>query len=258
MVEGLERFRAYFNEFPDCYVIIGGTALQHQVSKARFEPRSTKDIDIVLVIEALSPAFVERFWQFIADGEYTQQQKSEQAQRMYYRFLNPQAKDFPVQMELFCREPELARALEHGAHLTPIPVDEGISSLSAILMDGDYYRFTIEHSVIEGDIRITNIESLVCLKARAYLDMIERKEKGEKVDGKHIKKHKNDVFRLCALLAANDAYVLPEQLHADLSRFVDSIAPELPDPAIYEEMGMGKLSSKIIFESMQKVFGLEA
>ena len=35
-------------------------------------PRATKDIDIILVIEAMSVDFAQRFWQFIADGDYEQ------------------------------------------------------------------------------------------------------------------------------------------------------------------------------------------
>jgi hypothetical protein len=36
-----------------------------------------------------------------------------------------------------------AATLAPGAHLTPIPIDEAVASLSAILMDEDYYDFVI-------------------------------------------------------------------------------------------------------------------
>jgi hypothetical protein len=41
-------------------------------------------------------------------------------------------------LELFSRTPD-ALHLSDEAHLTPIPVDEGQSSLSAILLDDGYY-----------------------------------------------------------------------------------------------------------------------
>jgi hypothetical protein len=43
-------------------------------------------------------------------------------------------------LELFSRLPD---ALDHaeGSELTPVPVDDEVSSLSAILMDDDYYAF---------------------------------------------------------------------------------------------------------------------
>lgn len=42
-------------------------------------------------------------------------------------------------------------------------------------MDDDYYNYTIEHSTLEEGVHIANIESLICLKCRAYLEMTERK-----------------------------------------------------------------------------------
>jgi hypothetical protein len=57
MVVGLDVFRAYFGDFPDQYVIIGGTACDVVLTAEGLTPRATKDIDIILVIEALNPAF---------------------------------------------------------------------------------------------------------------------------------------------------------------------------------------------------------
>ena len=42
-----------------------------------------------------------------------------------------------------------------------------------------------------------------CQKAKAWLDLTERKNAGENVDSKNIRKHKNDVFRLTALLRSS-------------------------------------------------------
>ncbi len=61
MVRGLEIFRKHFNEFTDNYVIIGGTACDIIIDNIGLTPRATKDIDIILVIEALSPEFVAHF-----------------------------------------------------------------------------------------------------------------------------------------------------------------------------------------------------
>jgi hypothetical protein len=41
---------------------------------------------------------------------------------------------------------------------------------------------------------------LIALKARAWLDLTERAERGEQIDSKTIKKHKNDVFRSIVIL----------------------------------------------------------
>ncbi len=44
---------------------------------------------------------------------------------------------------------------------------------------------------------------LIPFKAKAWLDLKERKLNGDQVDSKNIKKHKNDVFRLALLITAN-------------------------------------------------------
>lgn len=154
------------------------------------------------MVEALSTDFVSRFWEFVKAGGYTSRQKGE-GKHEYYRFLQPEEHDFPYQVELFSRNLGLLDFLD-DAHLTPISVDDDLSSLSAILMDNDYYNFTIEHSLVEDGIQFAGIESLICLKTRVFREMTERKLKDGTGDSKHIVKHKKDVFRLIAMLAAED------------------------------------------------------
>jgi len=76
MVKGLDLFKAYFAAFPDNYLIIGGTARDIIMEDAGFEPKGTKDIDMVLVVEALTAEFAMQFWQFVLDGNYEHQEKS--------------------------------------------------------------------------------------------------------------------------------------------------------------------------------------
>lgn len=45
-------------------------------------------------------------------------------------------------LELFSRVPDGLSFVPPG-HLTPIPIDEQISSLSAILLNDDYYQFVL-------------------------------------------------------------------------------------------------------------------
>ncbi len=144
MIRGLDKFKSYFKKFPENYIIIGGTACDILIDQAGFTPRATKDIDIILVIEALSPEFVSRFWKFIADGQYAKREKNQKG-RKYYRFMKPANKEYPFQIELFSRVPDLI-GIEDDTHLTPIPVDEDLSSLSAILLNDEYYHSILKHS----------------------------------------------------------------------------------------------------------------
>src|SRR6185312_4575532 len=204
MVRGLDIFEKYFGNYPDNYIIIGGTACDMIIDDAGFTPRATKDIDIILVVEALSADFVKRFWQFIQDGNYERKEKSED-ERRYYRFMKPENKDFPFQLELFARKPELIQ-FDENAHLTPIPVDDDLSSLSAILLNDDYYHYILEYSVNEKGIHHAKIEALICLKAKAYLEIAERIANGSKEDSKQLRKHNGDIFRLSVMLTASDVF----------------------------------------------------
>ncbi len=255
MVKGVEVFRNYFKEFVDNYVLIGGAACAEHLSEAGLTFRVTKDLDIVLIVEALNAKFVKHFWNFVKAGGYEENQKSEGA-RKHYRFLKPKNKEFPVQLEIFARNPDLLD-LPAGTHFTPIPVNEDLSSLSAILMNDDYYEFTIKNSEIEGNLHRATTETLICLKAKAYLDLNARKAQGEKIDDQDIKKHKNDVVRLAVLLTKNDFFELPESIAVDISKFLKML--ENDPPAFHDigkAMGIPDLDGKEVINQIYQTFSL--
>ena len=121
MVIGIDKFKEYFKNFTGSYIIIGGTACDIILDDAGFTPRATRDIDMILIVEALKSEFVKQFWAFIKEADYERKEKSED-KRKYYRFLKPKNKEFPKQVELFSRIPDID--LEEDTHLTPIPVDD--------------------------------------------------------------------------------------------------------------------------------------
>lgn len=90
-------------------------------------------------------------------------------------FMKPMNIDYPMQIELFSRSLGLID-LPEDAVITPIPTDEDLSSLSAILMDDEYYHFTVDHSTLVDNIHIADVESLICLKSKAFIDLSERKQ----------------------------------------------------------------------------------
>jgi len=71
MVAGMDRFRAYFKDYQASYILIGGVAASISMELLGEPFRTTKDLDVVLVVEALDQAFVRQFWRFIKDGGYT-------------------------------------------------------------------------------------------------------------------------------------------------------------------------------------------
>ena len=141
MVLGIERFKEWFQGYEDQYAIIGGTACDLLMAEEGLDFRGTKDIDLVLIVEAISPEFSRRFWEFVRSAAY-----------------------------------------------------------------------------------------LIPFKAKAWLDLTARKANGENVDSKNIRKHKNDVFRLSALLIPGTQIAVNQAVWDDLQNFLIAMQAEQLDP----------------------------
>ena len=224
MVKGLEIFREHFRNYADRYVLIGGAACDIAMTAAGLAFRATKDLDIVLYVEALDAAFVQAFWEFVRMVGYEVQEKST-GEKQFYRFQKPTNADYPFMLELFSRQPDVLQVAE-GSHLTPLPVEEDISSLSAILLDNHYYDFIRAGRQESDGLPMVGAAQLIALKARAWLDLTARAERGEQIDSKTIKKHKNDVFRLYQILDPAIDPEAPENVKKDIGDFISRMRAE--------------------------------
>lgn len=70
MVLGIERFKEWFRGYENHYAIIGGTACDLLMTEEGLDFRGTKDIDLVLIVEAINPEFGRRFWEFVHSAGY--------------------------------------------------------------------------------------------------------------------------------------------------------------------------------------------
>jgi hypothetical protein len=217
MVEGLDRFREHFQEYSDQYVIIGGVACDEWFSSQGLRFRGTKDIDIVLVVEALTRDFMIAFWSFVDEGRYVIKERTE-GYPILYRFKEPKTEGFPAQLELFSRKPK-ELDLAEGQEIAPVQIAEG-PSLSAILMNDGYYKLLLQHRRKFSGLSVVDVDGLIPLKARAYLDLSKRKAAGEQIDRGQITKHRNDVFRLTVTLSDVQGPRLPDSIKKDLKEFV--------------------------------------
>ena len=102
MVKGLDTFRKYFADYEEQYVLIGGVACDILFESNEMSFRATRDLDMVLIIEALTPEFGEKFWKFIVDGKY-RNKATNGSNPQFYRFDKPEDDNFPKMIELFCR-----------------------------------------------------------------------------------------------------------------------------------------------------------
>ena len=222
MVKGLDTFRKYFADYGEQYVLIGGAAcdIVFESNEANF--RATRDLDMVLIIEALTPQFGEKFWGFIMDGKY-RNKATNGGKPQFYRFDKPEDDSFPKMIELFCRTDF---ELKEAEGITPIHIDDEISSLSAILLDDDYYKTLLDGKVVKNGLSVLRPEYIILFKAKAYLDLKLRKESGGTVDSEDIKKHKKDILRIAAELMLERVADLPETVDSDVQTFIDSLEQE--------------------------------
>ena len=254
MVRGLDLWKDYFAEYADHYVLIGGAACHWYEEEYAQNPRATKDLDLILVVESLSAEFGVKFWDFIKEGRYSSRQRGEDKHE-YYRFMNPEDKRYPQQVELFSRQVD-GLQLPEEARLEPIHIEDGVSSLSAILMDDAYYHFTIEHSTVYEGIHLANVEALICLKAKAFMDLQNRKNRGDNIDSDKIEKHKKDVIRLTALLSGDSVFKLPESLQKDISDFCGSVQHDLPNIDFMKSAGLGNMNAEDLIVSLKRIMNL--
>jgi hypothetical protein len=234
-------------------VLIGGAACDIAMTGAGLQFRATKDLDIVLYVEAMDASFVRAFWEFVRIGGYEVQEKST-GEKQFYRFQKPTNANYPFMLELFSRQPDVLQVAD-GSHLTPLPVEEDASSLSAILLDNDYYEFIrAGRQEIDG-LPMVGAAQLIALKTRAWLDLTERAGRGEQIDSKTIKKHKNDVFRLYQILDPASDPKAPENVKKDIREFISRMRVEEVD---LKSLGLRTGTRDGILAEISKVYRLAA
>lgn len=256
MVKGLEKFKEYFVGFEDNYVIIGGTACDIALRDTDMRARATDDIDMILVIEKMNPEFGKRFWDFIVAGKYEKRQRkrdNKEPATELFRFINPKP-GFPVQIELLSKYPDiLGEPTEF--HLAPIPIGEEIPSLSAILMNEEYYHQTVRESIVEDGIRIANPLSLLTLKVKAFLNLTEEKKTNIKIRSGDIKKHRDDVFKLLAMrIDPLTPVELSATKKADLTTFIEMMEISLPNQSLRDSLQRSDDEIKGFLEIMREIF----
>jgi len=252
MVRGLELFRERFGNFADRYVLIGGTACDLVMSDVGLAFRATKDLDIVLCVEALDREFAEAFWDFVKAGKY-QVQETAAGRKRFYRFRKPADPEYPAMLELFSRVPE-ALSIANGSHLTPIPIDEAVSSLSAILLDDAYYQWIHAGKEEIDGVPIVGHVYLIPLKARAWLDLTARREAGESIDSKDIRKHRNDIIRLFQVIEPDARPDIPEAVAQDMDEFLSRMVKE---KVALKALGITGKSLEEIVAVLRNIYGIE-
>lgn len=222
VVTGIERFRDAMAAHDDEYVLIGGGACSLLFDDAGMPFRATKDLDIVILTEADGgSAFARDFWAFIQSGGYACWKRAED-RCVYYRFNLPanstDAVRLPQQIELFSRHPNFALENENS-EVAPLPFNEDISSLSAIILDDGYYDFIRSHVEKINGVPLLDALHIIPLKMRAHVDLTNKHNMGRHVNDKDLSKHRSDVSKLSRLLPTEASLVLVGKMRADAEAF---------------------------------------
>lgn len=218
----INSFIEKFKDYADCYTVIGGTACDILMTEAGTDFRATKDIDMILIMEARYKEFAHIFWEFIREGGYRFGWKNSEKAH-FYRFTEPRS-GYPAMIELFSREPNYINFIPDG--IIPIHIDEDTSSLSAILLNDDYYKFMLTGRRVVSGISVLDTEHLIPFKMYAWLDLKDKKARGEHVNERDLKKHKYDVFRLLQIARRDNKIETNGIVCENIIRFMEEIRME--------------------------------
>ena len=161
-----------------------------------------------------------------------------------YRFRKPSKTGYPSQIELLARHSEsLGEPTE--VQIEPIPMEDYQYSLSAIVLDEDLYRFVTVNSKMVNGIRVASLESLVCLKARAYLNLLKEREAGKQVNSDDIKKHRRDIILLV---------IVPVSILDTIEEFKQLVNTEESASSLMNSLRIDREQLNVYLEALGELF----
>lgn len=247
----LGTFKRAFAGYEEFYTVIGGTACQVNIESVGGAFRATRDLDVVVLVDAEGfQRFGETFWSFVRDGEY-EASRGTDGEARFYRFQRPKKPDYPKEIELFSRA-TLDEPLDIGRRIVPVSLSEGLSSLSAIMLDDDYYHLLKQGRRVVDGMSVLGIEWLIPFKMKARIDLVERSLSGERIDSRDLKKHQLDVFRLWEYADTEMRIELPASIAQDVAAFlaaVDVTSEQLGNLGI-------KSSVEAIVDELKTLYGM--
>ena len=83
--------------------------------------------------------------------------------------------------------------------------------------------FAIQNSFMDNELRFASSIALICLKAKAYLNLLTEREAGKQVNSKDIKKHRNDVLKLIATMAVDEPILVSGEIFNCIQGYITNI-----------------------------------
>ena len=213
--QGLDRFIQEFSLYKDAFVIIGGLASTLNMARFNLEFRVTKDFDLVVLVKDGNEPFFYALRAFLREGGYSYGKKGN-----YYRFTNPKDNSYPFMIEILSRvDLELSRS--NPTNKFRIKINEDVFSLSAIILDEDIYNLVLHRQLDIMGLHIVDPYALIAMKIRAWRDLSDKRNRGEKVNSEEINKHRKDVIRLSQIIDETQIIELGQQLKEDILYYLE-------------------------------------
>ncbi|MDD4330631.1 MAG: hypothetical protein PHD79_11840 [Aliarcobacter sp.] len=243
---GLSHFQEYCKEFDEQYVVVGGFAtvmlLDEELGKGH--GKATFDIDLVLLTNN-SVELSQRIKQYITDGKYDIQ-VGEKDRYKYYRFNNPKEENFAKEIELFASN-ENKLEIDDKQRILPIDPEEGLYSLSAIMLDPEYFKMIKNNVNKSTEAPCTNTQATIMLKMSAFYDLKKRE------DNKW-KKHRRDILKLTLLLTGEEEIKLVGRMKEDFDSFIQHLKEEVDQKSIKSFADGLPIYKEQVIEILEKVF----
>lgn len=243
---GLSHFQNYCKDFDDHYVVVGGFATVMLLDEefGNDHGKATFDIDLVLLTNN-SIELSRKIKQYVKDGKY-KIQIGEKDQYKYYRFLEPEEENFAKEIELFALN-ENNLELEELQRIIPIDPEDGAYSLSAIMLDPEYFEMIKNNVDKSGIAPSTNTQATMMLKISAFYDLKER-------DDKKWKKHRRDILKLSLLLTGEEKIQLKGRMKQDFDSFIQHVNENLDQKTIKSFVDGLPVTKEQVIEVMEQVF----
>ena len=176
---GLSHFQEFCKDLDEHYVVVGGFAtlmlLDNEITN---HGKATYDIDLVL-LSSNSKEITQRIKQYVKEGEYKIQTGSTD-QYQYYRFIEPKKENFAKEIELFASNENMLE-LDENQRIIPIDPEEGLYSLSAIMLDKEYFEM-IKNNIDKNHVApCTNTQATILLKMSAFYDLEQDVDSNKKI-----------------------------------------------------------------------------
>lgn len=245
---GLNHFQDYCKDLDDHYVVVGGFAtLMLLDSELENHGKATFDIDLVL-LTTNSMEMTQRIKEYVKEGEYKIQIGSKE-QYQYYRFIEPQKKNFAKEIELFASN-ENSLGLEDGQRVIPIDPGVGLYSLSAIMLDLEYFEMIKNNVEKKHRAPCTNVQATIMLKMSAFYDLKKR-------DDSKWKKHRRDILKLALLLTGEEKIQLVGRMEQDFDTFMEHLENDIDKKILKSIVDKLPVEKEQVIEILQIVFQKE-